>query len=100
MQELETLCYNGGYIVRQSLAIRNHNFIVYGQSGKSENSRIESSIVRRCVVLHVGKKSSILLDRTGIRTISSVACGFSPIKLHFSDYLKSLISRIMKFMYF
>ena len=31
---------------------------------------------------------------------NSVACGFSPMKILFSDYLKSLISRIMKFMYF
>ena len=39
-------------------------------------------------------KSSILLARTGERNISSVACRFSPIKTHFSDYPKSLISRI------
>ena len=35
-----------------------------------------------------------------MRKISSVACGFSPVKIHFSDYPKSLISRINKFMYF
>ena len=40
------------------------------------------------------RKSSILLAGKGVRKISSVACGFSPIKIHFSDYLKSLISRI------
>ena len=28
------------------------------------------------------------------KKISSVACGFSPIKIHFSDYTKSLIGRI------
>ena len=32
------------------------------------------------------RKSSILLAGTGARKISSVACGFSPIKIHFSDY--------------
>ena len=31
---------------------------------------------------------------------SSAACGFSPIKFHFSDYTKSLISRINKLMHF
>ena len=39
-------------------------------------------------------KSSIVLVGTGVRKISSVACGFSTIKIHFSDYLKSLISSI------
>ena len=38
------------------------------------------------------RKSSILL--AGTRKIISVACGFSPIKIHFSDSPKSLISRI------
>ena len=40
------------------------------------------------------RKSSILLAVTGVRKISSVACGFSPIKSTYSDYPKSLISRI------
>ena len=40
------------------------------------------------------KKSFILLAGTGVRKTSSVACGFSPIRIHFSDYPKSLISRI------
>ena len=35
-----------------------------------------------------------LLARTGVRKISSVACGFSSIKIDYSDYPKSLISRI------
>ena len=39
-------------------------------------------------------KSSILLAGTGVWTISSVACRFSCIKIHYSDYPKSLISRI------
>ena len=39
-------------------------------------------------------KSSILLAGTGIWKISSVACGFSSIKNYYSDYPKSLISRI------
>ena len=35
-----------------------------------------------------------MLAGTGVRKISSVACGFSSIKIDYSDYLKSLISRI------
>ena len=41
-------------------------------------------------------KSFILLAGTGLWKISSVVCGFSSIKIDYSDYLKSLISRINK----
>ena len=40
------------------------------------------------------RSSMYVLAGTGIRNIISVACGFSSIKVHFSDYPKSLISRI------
>ena len=40
------------------------------------------------------KKSSILLARTGVWKISSVAYGLSYIKIDYSDYLKNLISKI------
>ena len=39
-------------------------------------------------------KSSILLAGTGVWKISSVACGFSSIKIDYSDYQKNLMSRI------
>ena len=39
-------------------------------------------------------KKKILLSGTGVWKISSVACGFSSIKIYYSDYPKSLISRI------
>ena len=39
------------------------------------------------------QNSSILLG-TGVWKISSVACGFSSFKIAYSDYRKSLISRI------
>ena len=39
-------------------------------------------------------KSSIWLAGTGVWKINSVACGFSSIKIDYSDYPKSLISRI------
>ena len=35
-----------------------------------------------------------LLAATGIRKNSTVACGLSPIKIHYFDYLKRLINRI------
>ena len=47
---------------------------------------------------HIGRsdvqKSSILIVGTGVWKISSVARGFSSIKIDISDYLKSLISRV------
>ena len=63
------------------------------QSGKSGTIR-ESIIalgVRKAhyVFLYYVGKSSILLAGTGIRKISSVACRFSPIKMHFSNYPKN-----------
>ena len=39
-------------------------------------------------------KRSILLARTGVWKISSIARGFSSIKIDYSDYPKSLVSRI------
>ena len=40
------------------------------------------------------RKAPMLLAGTGVWKISSVACGFSSIKIDYSDYPKSLISRI------
>ena len=42
----------------------------------------------------ITRSSSILLAWTGERKISSVACGFSSIKINYSDFPKSLISKI------
>ena len=53
-----------------------------------------SGIRKEHYALYYVRKSSILLSGTGVRKISFVACGFSTVKIHFSDYLKSLISRI------
>ena len=57
-----------------------------------ENSKI--MLMRFQSPLVYVPKSSILLAGTGVRKISSVACGFSSIKIDYSDYPKSLISRI------
>ena len=40
------------------------------------------------------RKKLHFVSRNWCKKISSVACGFSPINIHFSDYQKSLISRI------
>ena len=64
------------------------------QSRKSSiirESNQASAVLRRITHSNYVGKSSILLAGNGVR--SSVACGFSPIKIH-SDYQKSLISRI------
>ena len=39
-------------------------------------------------------KSSILFAGNGAVKISSVACGLSPVKIDYSDYPKSFVSRI------
>ena len=41
-----------------------------------------------------GEGGGGLQSGTGVWKISSAACGFSPIKIHFSDYPKSLTSSI------
>ena len=72
----------------------------FWQSGKSSTIRDSDEVsgVRTCkthyvLYMYYVRKNSILLAGTGVRIISSEACGFIPIKIHFSDYPKSLISR-------
>ena len=63
------------------------------QSGKPDTIREwnQASGVRKTYYAQYHLQTgSILLSGTN----GSVACGFSPIKIHFSDYPKSLISRI------
>ena len=50
----------------------------------------ERSILRSTIY----QNSSILFAGNGAVKISSVACGFSPVKIDYSDYPKSFISRI------
>ena len=49
-------------------------------------------ITRTCSTMY--ENDPFLLAGTGVRKISSVACGFSPIKIYISDYPKSLISKV------
>ena len=63
-------------------------------------NRIKSRMyVRRITHSSMYEKSPLLLAGTGVRKISSLACWFSPIKINFSDYPKSLISKKMQLMY-
>ena len=67
--------------------------------GKAQHTMIwlsnqASGVCKAHYLVVLWRKSSILLAGTGVRKIHSVACGFSPVKIHFSAYLNSLISRI------
>ena len=66
------------------------------QSGKSENRIKPRVYVRRITHSTMFEKAffAILLAETGVRKISSVACGFSPIKIHYFDDPKRFINRI------
>ena len=61
--------------------------------GKSATIRESNHGLGLCKELYV-PKSSLLIAGTGLWKISSVASGFSSIKIDYSDYPKSLISRI------
>ena len=54
------------------------------------NRRIMTQVYVRSII----PKRPILLAGTGVSKNSSVACGFSSIKIDYSDYLKRLIIRI------
>ena len=65
-----------------------------GKRGTIRESNQAWGVSRRITRSTMYEKNSILLAGTGVRKISSVACGFNSIKIHFSDYPKSLNSRI------
>ena len=60
--------------------------------------QFENRIMARVYVMHITRNTMYqklhLLAGTGVWKIRSVACGFSSIKIDYSDYLRSLISRI------
>ena len=64
-----------------------------GKSGTIRESNKVSVNVRR-IMQSTMYETTPFLAGTGVRKISSVACGFNTIKIHFSDYPKSPISRI------
>ena len=65
-----------------------------GKSSTIRESNHGSGVCKEHYVQYFVPKSSFLLAGTGVWKISSVAYGFSSIKIHYSDYQKSLISRI------
>ena len=75
---------------------------VYNRGSQESQAQFKNRIKPRVYALRVVQctKNLYLLAGTGVREINAVACGFSPIKIRFSDYPKSLIRRIMKFMHF
>ena len=79
---------------------------VPGHSGKSATIRESNHGSGVCqehyAEYYIGTKKLHLLARTGVWKFSSVhvACGFSSIKIGYSDYPKSLISRINEVMFF
>ena len=65
-----------------------------GKSATIRESNHGSGVCKEHYAWYYVPKSSILLAGTGVWKISSVACGFSSINMGYSDYPKSLISRI------
>ena len=65
-----------------------------GKSATIRESNHGSGVCKEHYTKYYVPKSSILLARTDIWKTSSVAYGFSSIKIDYSDYLKCLISRL------
>ena len=59
-----------------------------------ENQTKPLVYIRRITRSTMKEKNSILLAGTGIRIISTVACGLIPIKTHYFDHPKRFIKRI------
>ena len=59
-------------------------------------NRIMARVYLRSIIARstMYQKSSILLAKTGVWKTSYIACGLSSIKINYSEYPKSLISRI------
>ena len=70
-------------------------------NNRENPAQFENRIKPRVYVRRITHSTMYGKAGTGIRKNSSVACGYSPIKIHFYDYQKSLIGRLklMKFMF-
>ena len=64
-------------------------YATFGKVRNNWDSNHGSGVCKEHYAYYYVPKSSILLAGTGVWKISSVVCGF-----HYSDYLKSLNSRI------
>ena len=63
------------------------------ESGKMRESNQASGVHKAHYTTYYVRKISILLPGTGVRKISSVACGFRPIKIHFTITQKVLSAK-------
>ena len=81
---------NSQICINWSLSSQDHS----GKSATIRESNHGSGVCKEHYAYNYKPKSSILLAGTGVWKISSVACGFSYIKIDYSDRPKSLISRI------
>ena len=81
--------------IKTVIALRIHQLSNRESTAQFENQINPWVYVRRITRSSIYvRKSSISLAGTGVRKISSVASGSSPIKIHYFDYLKRFINRI------
>ena len=73
---------------------KRYKLVIWESLSQFENRSMPLVYGRRITRSTMYQKSSILLAGNGTVKISSVACGFSPVKIDYSDYPKSFISRI------
>ena len=80
-------------MIEESL-VRNSQEELIRESPPQFENRIMARVYVRSITRSTMYQKAPFLAGTGVWKISSVACGFSSIKIHYSDYPKSLISRI------
>ena len=83
-----------------SFALRLFHSCIWESPPQFENRMMAWVYVRSITRSTMYQKSSILLAGTGVWKISSVACRFSSIKIDYSAYPKTLISRQIEVMFF
>ena len=97
MSHIQISCFmNLAYLFFEFLQDPHHS----GKSATNRESNHGSGVCKEHYALYYVPKHSILLAGTGVWKISSVACGFSFIKIDHSDYPKSIISRINEVLFF
>ena len=83
MRGVSVLCIE----VKKNNPLKDHIQEQSGKSGTVLESNQASGVRKTHYAWYYVRKSSILLAVPALRKISSVACGFSPIKIHFSYFL-------------
>ena len=80
---LEPLSYKMATCLRPSITQFNRSKPQSGKSVTIRESNQAWGVRKPHNAYYYVRKSSIVLAGTGVRKISSLACGFSPIKIHF-----------------